>query len=275
MNGDKRQPASLPTPDLTVFPRRKGGQLKKSKDCAPVIITQEVLQPCFGMPLIAAANKLGICATALKKVCRKLGIHKWPYKELKPSLSAGSIKDEWKDNENGKSAKLPGSSSQGSRAMQALQFPAPPVLDAERGPNPPLFSHASLGPPPLPPSNLSDRSLPAPWSLLSLSAPSLPYQPLTSALAGLPPSKPPSRGSSHSLPPSSAAAAMAAPSRPAHAAATVQGRPPVRVPGSAATRPPGVGKLSAFEQLARRMREEQGRRHNSTHTPTRTHIHTH
>ncbi|KAJ1492892.1 hypothetical protein T484DRAFT_1770157 [Baffinella frigidus] len=32
------------------------------------------------MPLIVAATKLGICATALKKVCRKLGVTKWPYK---------------------------------------------------------------------------------------------------------------------------------------------------------------------------------------------------
>ena len=56
---------------------------------------------CFDMPLVQAAKKLGICATALKKVCRKLGIHKWPYKEMKPSLSLGRQGD-------GDGAGLPG-----------------------------------------------------------------------------------------------------------------------------------------------------------------------
>ena len=73
--------------DFKIFPRRKGGQSKKCAESAPVIITAELLQTCFDMPLVRAAKKLGICATALKKVCRKLGIHKWPYKEMKPSLS--------------------------------------------------------------------------------------------------------------------------------------------------------------------------------------------
>jgi len=72
--------------DFRIFPRRKGGESKQNAESA-VIITAESLQPCFGMPLVHAAKKLGICATALKKVCRKLGIHKWPYKELKPTLA--------------------------------------------------------------------------------------------------------------------------------------------------------------------------------------------
>jgi hypothetical protein len=75
--------------DFKIFPRRKGGQSKKGAESAPVIITAELLQACYDMPLVHAAKKLGICATALKKVCRKLGIHKWPYKEMKPSLSLG------------------------------------------------------------------------------------------------------------------------------------------------------------------------------------------
>eukprot|EP00960_Hanusia_phi_P063252 765422-Hanusia_phi.AAC.2 len=54
--------------DFKIFPRRKGGQQKKNNDSAPVVITAEVLlETCFEMPLVAAANKLGICATALKK----------------------------------------------------------------------------------------------------------------------------------------------------------------------------------------------------------------
>jgi hypothetical protein len=87
--------------DFKIFPRRKGGQSKKCAESAPVIITAELLQMCFDMPLVQAAKKLGICATALKKVCRKLGIHKWPYKEMKPSLSLGRQGD-------GDGAGLPG-----------------------------------------------------------------------------------------------------------------------------------------------------------------------
>jgi hypothetical protein len=34
----------------------------------------------------------GICATALKKVCRKLGIEKWPYKDNKPAVTMPAIK---------------------------------------------------------------------------------------------------------------------------------------------------------------------------------------
>jgi len=34
----------------------------------------------------------GICATALKKVCRKLGIEKWPYKDNKPAVTMPAMK---------------------------------------------------------------------------------------------------------------------------------------------------------------------------------------
>jgi len=43
----------------------------------------ELLEKFYGMPLHVAANRLGICQTAIKKVCRRLGIMKWPYKEMR------------------------------------------------------------------------------------------------------------------------------------------------------------------------------------------------
>jgi len=48
------------TADLTIFPRRKSGQSKRQPDHAPVIISPELLEECFEMPLIAAATKLGL-----------------------------------------------------------------------------------------------------------------------------------------------------------------------------------------------------------------------
>lgn len=48
-----------------------------------MVVGLDRLRACFGMPLHAASKHLGICATAIKKVCRKLGIKKWPYREIK------------------------------------------------------------------------------------------------------------------------------------------------------------------------------------------------
>ena len=50
----------------------------------PVPIDGKVLAEHFHMPLNRAAQQLGICATALKKVSRRLGVLNWPYQQLKP-----------------------------------------------------------------------------------------------------------------------------------------------------------------------------------------------
>jgi len=50
----------------------------------PVDVTPEALRACFGKPLWQAAMSLGICATALKKICRKMGINEWPFQRIKP-----------------------------------------------------------------------------------------------------------------------------------------------------------------------------------------------
>jgi len=62
-----------------IFPRRKAGQNKRPAQ--PVVVTYETLSEVFDLPLWKACKTLGICATAMKKVCRKLGVMKWPYKE--------------------------------------------------------------------------------------------------------------------------------------------------------------------------------------------------
>ena len=50
----------------------------------PVAVTPELLRDCFGKPLHEAARSLGICATAVKKICRKMGIKEWPFQRIKP-----------------------------------------------------------------------------------------------------------------------------------------------------------------------------------------------
>ena len=63
-----------------VYPRRKAGELVRSTNKA-IVLTREMLEPYFGTPLRNAAWHMGLCPTALKSVCRKLGIHRWPYQQ--------------------------------------------------------------------------------------------------------------------------------------------------------------------------------------------------
>uniref|UniRef100_A0A7S0EQB3 RWP-RK domain-containing protein n=1 Tax=Hanusia phi TaxID=3032 RepID=A0A7S0EQB3_9CRYP len=62
-----------------IFPRRKAGELQRGAN--PVLITPELLEHYFDLPLHKAAKHLGVCATAIKKACRKLGIMRWPFRE--------------------------------------------------------------------------------------------------------------------------------------------------------------------------------------------------
>jgi hypothetical protein len=63
-----------------VYPRRKAGETVRSTNKA-IVLTREMLEPFFGTPLRNAAWHMGLCPTALKSVCRKLGIHRWPYQQ--------------------------------------------------------------------------------------------------------------------------------------------------------------------------------------------------
>jgi len=46
-------------------------------------ITPESLQEHFNMPMADAAKAFGVCLTFFKKVCRKMGIKRWPHRKLK------------------------------------------------------------------------------------------------------------------------------------------------------------------------------------------------
>ena len=63
-----------------VFIRKKQGQRHRSCD-EPVLITLELIQPLFDLSIKEAALRLNLCPTALKNVCRKLGIARWPFKQ--------------------------------------------------------------------------------------------------------------------------------------------------------------------------------------------------
>jgi len=64
-----------------VFPRRgrKAGEAER-KVQDPVLITYQVMQRLFHLPLTEAARQLGLSPTAIKGACRRLGIKKWPFR---------------------------------------------------------------------------------------------------------------------------------------------------------------------------------------------------
>ncbi|KAG5176510.1 RWP-RK domain-containing protein [Tribonema minus] len=41
-----------------------------------------LLRTCFHLPIVDAAHKLGMCVTALKKICRQHGIKRWPFRQV-------------------------------------------------------------------------------------------------------------------------------------------------------------------------------------------------
>ncbi|KAG6599735.1 NLP7 protein [Phytophthora cinnamomi] len=68
--------ASPSTPPTTTTPR--GG----NKRYGPVVQLED-LRECFNMPIAAVARKFGICATLLKKICRRHGIQRWPHRQIR------------------------------------------------------------------------------------------------------------------------------------------------------------------------------------------------
>lgn len=67
--------------------------------------TIEELRRYFHLPIVEVAKQLGICTTLLKKVCRKLKIKKWPYRQIRSitksvqSLEMASLNDALIDSE--------------------------------------------------------------------------------------------------------------------------------------------------------------------------------
>jgi hypothetical protein len=70
-----------------VFMRKKQGENRRSSD-EPVLFTIESLRPLFTLPIKEAAARMNLCPTALKSVCRKLGINRWPFKQHRNSTKS-------------------------------------------------------------------------------------------------------------------------------------------------------------------------------------------
>ena len=76
-----------------ILPRRgpcANGQCRKRQ---PVVLTQAVLNTLRDLPLQEAAHAIGVCATAFKCACRKLGLKRWVYRRRRGRGSGGSGSD--------------------------------------------------------------------------------------------------------------------------------------------------------------------------------------
>lgn len=75
---------------VRLFPRRKAGELGNSppRGRAPLKVDRHAIQSLFDRPEGEAAKQIGISITAMKQLCRKLGIERWPYRRQKKEKSA-------------------------------------------------------------------------------------------------------------------------------------------------------------------------------------------
>ena len=82
---------AAPSPLVQLYPRRKAGAgAVPAKGRLPVELTRAAIEAFFGQPQPTAAQELGISLTALKQVCRRLGVERWPY--VRPCKPGGRIR---------------------------------------------------------------------------------------------------------------------------------------------------------------------------------------
>jgi hypothetical protein len=68
----------------TVLPRKRCGDRPN-----PVVVTATIIQTLQSLPIHKAADVVGISVTALKRACRRLGVHRWPYHRGSPKPTSG------------------------------------------------------------------------------------------------------------------------------------------------------------------------------------------
>ena len=79
-------------PAVHLFPRRKAKELESEEPPAPpkrnrnpTTFSREIIEPYLHLPLAQAAPAMGLSVSSVKRICRRLGIERWPYQ--RPSSS--------------------------------------------------------------------------------------------------------------------------------------------------------------------------------------------
>lgn len=81
----KNAPIVQPRSSSAGAPRHRHTERSQAVDAASSAaraITIDELRKYFHLPIADVAKQLGTCTTALKKICRKLNIVKWPYRQI-------------------------------------------------------------------------------------------------------------------------------------------------------------------------------------------------
>ena len=76
---------------ITVFPR---GRTQRNPNASRVHVNWPMITRYFHLPLLHAAHCMGISDSTLKKICRKFGLKRWPYRKY-PDTSVGAQIDRW------------------------------------------------------------------------------------------------------------------------------------------------------------------------------------
>mmetsp|Transcript_42272 Transcript_42272/g.133172 ORF Transcript_42272/g.133172 Transcript_42272/m.133172 type:complete len:157 (-) Transcript_42272:394-864(-) len=73
---------------VRLFPRKKKGCT--SPNVRELVVDKDTLNMYIHLPQAEAAHKLGISLSALKSVCRRVGLSRWPYKRQYTLISSSS-----------------------------------------------------------------------------------------------------------------------------------------------------------------------------------------
>ncbi|KAJ1467017.1 hypothetical protein T484DRAFT_1859966 [Baffinella frigidus] len=143
---------------VRVFPRRKLGEAVRRAD-HPVLVTLEMIRHFQTMSLKDASKELNLSTTALKGVCRRLGITSWPFKTAKDTrnvkrIARASIKTEKANDSDTTAPKTPRSAVATPPPMPTLTHrrhpkcsDAPPSSVAAPPPQTPPRLHSTDAPP--------------------------------------------------------------------------------------------------------------------------------
>ncbi|KAG7397542.1 hypothetical protein PHYBOEH_000545 [Phytophthora boehmeriae] len=78
--------ASQATDELSPKPKEKSKKVQRRTAHLTALsheLTLDELRAHFGKPIVEVAKEFGICTTFLKKICRRLGIKRWPHRQIR------------------------------------------------------------------------------------------------------------------------------------------------------------------------------------------------
>jgi hypothetical protein len=140
-----------------IYPRRKAGEsgATPARGRNPVQLTRSAVAALFPTPQADAAQVLGISITALKAVCRKLGISRWPYmrgnKALASPFKFELVRNDWPVPQTSEESKPIFACTTASRRRASLSRVASSAITVPRT--------ASAGPGPSQACDLGDDSM--------------------------------------------------------------------------------------------------------------------